>query len=613
MVASIDTAVWPELTLPQMLREQARRQPGAIAIRQKDFGIWKPLTWADYWRRACRVGLGLRALGLGVGGRVAIVSENRVEWLLTQLGAGTVGGVAVGVYSTSPAEEMGYVLEHADVELVVCEDQEQTDKVLQVADRLPLLRRIVMMETKGLRSYGPAERERIVTYAEVEADGARREASELATLNAVLDSQRLDDTGLMIYTSGSTGKPKGAMLSYRNMRGVAPGIADRLSMDARTVHLSYLPLCHVAEQMLSTFVPLYLGSQVNFGESIRTVQEDLREVAPTIFLGVPRIWEKLHASISIKMQEAGRVQRWLYQRALARCAPFLEKSPAQYSAGERLTHALWYWLVLRALQNFIGLRRVRVAMTGAAPIPPDVVRYFRNLGVPLLEVYGLTESAGMIFGQHPDRVKVGTVGEPILGVEWKMGEAGELLVRGDMVFQGYYKNAQATADTVRDGWLHTGDVVAEQDGRVRIVDRLKDIMITAGGKNLTPSEIENAVKGSPYVKECIVIADGRKFVSALIQLEFDTVGKWAESRRIAFTHFRSLAESAQVRELVQQEVSRANAGLAPVAQIKRFHLLTKELDHDDGEVTATMKVRRASIYRTYAAEIEKLYVEETMA
>ncbi len=613
MVASIDTAVWPELTLPQMLREQARRQPGAIAIRQKDFGIWKPLTWSDYWRRACRVGLGLRALGLGVGGRVAIVSENRVEWLLTQLGAGTVGGVAVGVYSTSPAEEMGYVLEHADVELVVCEDQEQTDKVLQVADRLPLLRRIVMMETKGLRSYGPAERERIVTYAEVEADGARREASELATLNAVLDSQRLDDTGLMIYTSGSTGKPKGAMLSYRNMRGVAPGIADRLSMDARTVHLSYLPLCHVAEQMLSTFVPLYLGSQVNFGESIRTVQEDLREVAPTIFLGVPRIWEKLHASISIKMQEAGRVQRWLYQRALARCAPFLEKSPAQYSAGERLTHALWYWLVLRALQNFIGLRRVRVAMTGAAPIPPDVVRYFRNLGVPLLEVYGLTESAGMIFGQHPDRVKVGTVGEPILGVEWKMGEAGELLVRGDMVFQGYYKNAQATADTVRDGWLHTGDVVAEQDGRVRIVDRLKDIMITAGGKNLTPSEIENAVKGSPYVKECIVIADGRRFVSALIQLEFDTVGKWAESRRIAFTHFRSLAESAQVRELVQQEVSRANAGLAPVAQIKRFHLLTKELDHDDGEVTATMKVRRASIYRTYAAEIEKLYVEETMA
>ncbi|MBB1594474.1 long-chain fatty acid--CoA ligase [Achromobacter sp. UMC46] len=613
VIASPGTAAWPELTLPQMLREQARHQPSAIAIRQKDFGIWKPLTWADYWQRACRVGLGLRALGLSQGGRVAIVSENRVEWLLTQLGAGAVGGVAVGVYSTSPAEEMGYVLEHADVELVVCEDQEQTDKVLQVASRLPLLLRIVIMETKGLRSYAPADRARIVTFAETEADGAGREAAEQAALNTALDAQGLEDTGLMIYTSGSTGKPKGAMLSYRNMRGVAPGIADRLSMDAHSVHLSYLPLCHVAEQMLSTFVPLYLGSQVNFGESIRTVQEDLREVAPTIFLGVPRIWEKLHASISIKMQEAGALQRWLYRRALTARAPFLEKSPAQYTAGERLTHALWYWLVLRALQNFIGLRRARVAMTGAAPIPPDVVRYFRNLGVPLLEVYGLTESAGMIFGQHPDRVKVGTVGEPILGVEWKTGDAGELLVRGDMVFQGYYKQPEATADTVRDGWLHTGDVVAEQDGLVRIVDRLKDIMITAGGKNLTPSEIENAVKGSPYVKECIVIADGRKYVSALIQLEFETVGKWAESRRIAFTHFRSLAECAQVRELVQQEVSRANAGLAPVSQIKRFHLLTKELDHDDGEVTATMKVRRASIYRTYANEIETLYVEETLA
>jgi len=603
-------AGWPALTLPQMLREQARRQPSAVAIRQKDFGIWKPLSWAEYWQRACRVGLGLRALGLSQGGRVAIVSDNRVEWLLAQMGAGAVGGVAVGVYSTSPAEEMGYVLEHADVELVVCEDQEQTDKVLQVADRLPRLRRIVMIETKGLRSYAAQDRSRIVTFAEVEAGGRERETLELAALNTMLDGQRLDDTGLMIYTSGSTGKPKGAMLSYRNMRGVAPGIAERLSMDASSVHLSYLPLCHVAEQMLSTFVPIYLGAQVNFGESIRTVQEDLREVAPTIFLGVPRIWEKLHAAISIKMQEAGRLQQWLYRKALARCAPFLEKSAGQYGVGERLTHWLWYWLVLRALQNFIGLRRVRVAMTGAAPIPPDVVRYFRTLGVPLVEVYGLTESSGMIFGQHPDRVKVGTVGEPILGVEWRMGDAGELLVRGDMVFQGYYKNPDATADAVRDGWLHTGDVVAQDDGRVRIVDRLKDIMITAGGKNLTPSEIENAVKGSPYVKECIVIADGRKYVSALIQLEFDTVGKWAESRRIAFTHFRSLAECSQVRELVQQEVARANAGLAPVAQIKRFHLLTKELDHDDGEVTATMKVRRASIYRTYANEIETLYVDE---
>lgn len=242
-----------------------------------------------------------------------------------------------------------------------------------------------------------------------------------------------------------------------------------------------------------------------------------------------------------------------------------------------------------------------------------MVRYFRNLGVPLVEVYGLTESTGMIFGQHPDRVQAGTVGEPILGVDWRLGEQGELQVRGEMVFAGYYKNETATAQTVRDGWLHTGDVAEVRQGQLRIVDRLKDIMITAGGKNLTPSEIENAVKSSPYVKECVIVADGRRYVAALIQLEFETVGKWAESRRIAFTHFRSLAECAEVRELVAGEVARANAGLAPVAQIKRFHLLTKELDHDDGEVTATMKVRRASIYRSYADEIERLYAEEAPA
>ncbi len=595
------------LTLVQMLREQARRGPDRVAIRQKDFGIWQPITWQQYWLRACHIGLGLRALGLGSGARVAVVSENRVEWLLAQLGAGAVGAVAVGVYPTSPAAEMGFVLEHADVDLVVCEDQEQTDKVLQVMSRLPRLRKIVVIESKGMRSYAAKDRRHMVTFAEVEADGAARMASEHEALDAQLDHQRLSDIGLMIYTSGSTGKPKGAMISYRNMRGVAPGIAERLSLDAKTVHLSYLPLCHVAEQMLSTFVPIYTGSQVNFGESIRTVQEDLREVAPTVFLGVPRIWEKLNASIVVKMQEAGPLSRWLYARAQVDCAPFLEKAKSQYTWRERCIYAFYYCLILRALQNFIGLRRVRVAMTGAAPIPPDVVRYFRTLGVPLVEVYGLTESTGMIFGQRLEQVRVGTVGQAIQGVEWRMGDAGELQVRGDMVFEGYFKNAEATAVTVQDGWLHTGDVISVESGNVRIVDRLKDIMITAGGKNLTPSEIENAVKGSVYVKECIVIGDGRRYVTALIQLESDTVGKWAESRQIAFTNFRSLAEHPSVRALVQAEVERANAGLAPVSQIKKFHLLVKELDHDDGEVTATMKVRRASIYKTYALEIEALY------
>jgi long-chain acyl-CoA synthetase len=601
----------PELTLPQMLRQRAQRDAQRVAIRQKDFGIWKPVTWAQYYQRACHFGQGLQQLGLPAGGHVGVIAENRIEWVLAQMGAGLVGGITVGVYPTSPANEVAYVVGHADIDIMVCEDQEQTDKVLEALSELPRLKKIIVMETKGLRSFAPEHRELIATFDEVERLGAGIHSQ--ARIDEVLARQTLDDIGLMIYTSGSTGKPKGAMISWRNMRGVSPGIIERLRLGAHTTHLSYLPLCHVAEQMLTTFCPIYLGSQVNFGESIRTVQEDLREVAPTMFLGVPRIWEKLHSAISIKMQETGALRRALYQRALAGCAPLAEKPRSQWSLGERLRYGAHYWLVLRALQNFIGLREAEVALTGAAPIAPDVVRFFRTLGVPLIEVYGLTESTGMVTGHELDRVSVGTVGIPTQGVQWRIAQGsdddmgGEFQIKGDMVFAGYYKNPEATAQSIQDGWLHTGDVVRLVDGQIKIVDRLKDIMITAGGKNLTPSEIENTMKASPYIKECVIVAEGRKFVGALVMIDYETVGKWAEARRIAFTHFRSLVETPEVRQLIDAEIASGNAKLAQVAQIRKFHMLTKELDHDDGEVTATMKVRRSSIYKTYANEIEALY------
>ena len=606
-----ETMNLPELTLPQMLRQRAQRDAQRVAIRQKDFGIWKPVTWVQYYQRACHFGQGLQQLGLPAGGHVGVIAENRIEWVLAQMGAGLVGGITVGVYPTSPANEVAYVVGHADIDIMVCEDQEQTDKVLEALSTLPRLKKIIVMETKGLRSFAPEHRELIATFDEVERLGAGIHSQ--ARIDEVLAKQTLDDIGLMIYTSGSTGKPKGAMISWRNMRGVSPGIIERLRLDAHTTHLSYLPLCHVAEQMLTTFCPIYLGSQVNFGESIRTVQEDLREVAPTMFLGVPRIWEKLHSAISIKMQETGALRRALYQRALADCAPLAEKPRSQWRLGERLRYAAHYWLVLRALQNFIGLREAQVALTGAAPIAPDVVRFFRTLGVPLIEVYGLTESTGMVTGHELDRVSVGTVGIPTQGVQWRIAQGsdddmgGEFQIKGDMVFAGYYKNPEATAQSIQDGWLHTGDVVRLVDGQIKIVDRLKDIMITAGGKNLTPSEIENTMKASPYIKECVIVAEGRKFVGALVMIDYETVGKWAEARRIAFTHFRSLVETPEVRQLIDAEIASGNAKLAQVAQIRKFHMLTKELDHDDGEVTATMKVRRSSIYKTYAAEIEALY------
>jgi long-chain acyl-CoA synthetase len=353
--------------------------------------------------------------------------------------------------------------------------------------------------------------------------------------------------------------------------------------------------------------PIYAGSRVDFGESLRTVHEDLREVAPTTFLGVPRIWEKMHSSIHIGVLEASGLRKAIYERALRACEGFANVPPARRSLRQKATFQFYYWLVFRALQNFVGLRRARLVLTGAAPISPKIVQYFRTIGLPLIEVYGATETSGVALAQRLDRLEPGSVGVPIPNAEVRIGEQGELQMRGETVFAGYYRNPEATAQAMRDGWLHTGDVVSQTDGQFRIVDRLKDIMITAGGKNLSPSEIENTMKSSPFIKECIVIGERRKFVSALIQIDAEIVGKWAEEQGLAYTTYRSLVENPRVVALIDSEVQAHNASLAQVAQVRKFHLLTKELDHDDDEVTATMKVRRANIFKKYDPEIEALY------
>ncbi len=594
----------PELTLAQMLRENARRRPDATALRQKEYGIWQPLSWTEYYRRARHFALGLRELGLEHGGHFGVLSENRVEWVIGQLGCGIARGVTVGVYPTSPAGEVGYVLGHGDVEIVLCEDQEQTDKVLEVRDQLPKLRQVIVIDTRGMKHY---DEPGLTTLAEVERLGEEQDRMTPGRAEQLLDEQSLDEIGLIIYTSGSTGRPKGAMISYRNIREAAPGIIERLGMNEHDSVLSYLPLCHVAEQATTNFAPVYLGMMVNFGESLRTVQQDLQEVAPTVFLGVPRIWEKLHSAIHIRMLDSGWLRRGIYQRALQLCGPMRNRARSDLRFREKLAYGLCYWLVFRALQNFTGLRRCRVAISGAAPIAPDVIAFFRTIGIELLEVYGQTETTGMVTGHYPGRFVPGTVGEATLGAELEVADDGELLVRGGMVFEGYYRNEQATAKTIVDGWLYTGDVVERRDGQIRIVDRKKDIMITAGGKNLSPSEIEHAIKASPYIKECIVIGEQRKYVAALVQIDFDTVAKWTEEKGLAYTTFRSLVENDRVRELVDGEIDRANRELPPVAQVRRFALLPKELDHDDDEVTATMKIRRANIHEKYAGLIESLY------
>jgi long-chain acyl-CoA synthetase len=596
-------------TLPQRLRHWAKARPEAVALRQKDFGIWEAFSWRQYEEQARWFGLGLTAAGLVHGGHVAILSENRKEWVFAQLGANMVGAVAVGIYPTSPAPEVEYLLQAADADVVVCEDQEQLDKVLEIRERLPRLQRLVVMDPRGLRHY---EVPGLLDFEAVVAQGRDFEKHHAELVAQRLVMQSLEDTALMIFTSGSTGRPKAAMLSYRNVNAMAAGADEIYRCTVQDSVVSYLPLCHVAEQIYTVNLPLHAGLVVNFAESLRTVQSDLREIAPTLFLGVPRIWEKLHASIEVKIRETGGLRRVLYGRALAAVAPFAEVPVERRSIMQRATATFWHLLVLRSLTNFVGLRRCRLALSGAAPIAPDMLRFFRCLGVPIREGYGMTETAGVATVQRSAASPVGTVGSAVPGVELSIADDGELLVRGATVFKGYYRNEAATSEAIdSQGWLHTGDVAqwvkSEEGDEIRIVDRKKDIMITAGGKNITPSEIENALKFSAYLKEAIVVADQRPFVAALIQIDFETVGPWAEEQGLAYTHFRSLAEHPQVRELVQSEIDRVNARMPQVQQVRKFHLLTKELDHDDGEVTATLKIKRKSIAEKYAQAIEALY------
>ena len=536
-----------------------------------------------------------------------------------------MGGITAGVYPTSPAHEVQYLLALCEAPIVVCEDQEQLDKVLEVRDRLPHLHTLIVIDPRGLRRY---ERKNLHDFADVVELGRKFEAEHAAAATEALGSAAggpaLDDIGLIVFTSGSTGRPKAALMSWRGLNAAARGLNSMLGCRAGEQLVSYLPLCHMAEQMFSVHIPIAVGATVNFAESLRTVQEDLRELAPQVFFGVPRIWEKFHASIQTKLREAGGPRLAIYRWAMGALQAQAERPRSRWTVAERALHALCHVLVLRALLNFVGLRRCRAAVSSGAPIAPEILKFFRLLGVPIREAYGLTEASGATTMQPGDASPVGTVGVPYAGVQLELDADGEILIRGDVVFRGYFKNDEATREAIdAQGWLHTGDVARWEETpgskglegtpggvvarELRIVDRKKDIMITAGGKNITPSEIENGLRFSTYIKEAVVLADRRRFVAALIQIEFESTSKWAEEQGLTYTNFRSLVELAEVQVLIQREVDAVNAKMPQVQQVRKFHLLTKELDHDDGEVTATMKVRRKSVNEKYAGVIEALY------
>ncbi len=590
-------------TLPGRLLHQARTRAEGVALRRKRLGIWEETSWAAYLRRVGAVARLLEGWGVAPGEHVAILSDNRPEWLYADLGAQALGARSVGIYQTNPASEVAWTLEHSQSRVLFCEDQEQVDKAIEVADRTPTVERVVVFDPKGTRDYDDP---RLVAWEEALAEGLARHDAEPAWIEARIEALDPRAPAMIVYTSGTTGTPKGAMLSGWNALCTAEVLVPMIGVSEQDSLLSYLPLCHVAEKIFSLFLPLSTGAVVHFGESIATVQQDLREVSPTIFLGVPRIWEKMHAGVTLRMRDSTWLKRTLFG-ASARVGERVasgEKGPLGAVAWAAADLA-----ILRPLQERLGLRRCRLPISGAAPISGDLLRWYHAMGIPVLEGYGQTECAGVSHINPPEDFRLGSVGIPIPGTECILAEDGEILVRGDHVFCGYLHDEAATRETVdEEGWLHTGDLGRfDDDGFLYITGRKKEILITAGGKNLSPERIENALKTSPFIKEAVAVGDARKFVGALIQIEADAVGDWATRAGIAYGDFADLAARPEVVHLISREVEEANALLARVEQVRAFRLFPRELHQDDGELTATQKVRRRTVHQTWAPLIEEIY------
>jgi len=604
------------LTNPVRLRDRAEAKPGKVALREKYLGIWREITFGDYWDAAETVAHALLAFGIEVGDRVAIHSENRPEWLFADIGIQAVRATSMGLYPTNPPPEVQYLLENSGSRILIAEDQEQVDKALAVKDQLPALEKIVYIEPRGIRN--AYEDPILLSWADFLEQGRTHREAHPRAVDEIMAQSSEDDIATLVYTSGTTGPPKGAMLSVRNINyaiatgGSSGGFVDPPPREDDLI-LSYLPLCHAYERAFSEWFGLSAGSVVNFAESIETIQQDLREIQPSIFQSVPRIYEKMHAGVLVRAASASRLKKlnyaiWIKQAdSIGRT---LERTGGRHTIGTRIRYGLGWAFLYRALKERLGLRRCRHAISGAAPIAPEILRFFMGIGVPIYEAYGMTENAIVATTNRPQRVRLGTVGEAYQGVELRIDDAtGEILVRHDAVFVGYWGMDEATARTIdEEGWLHTGDVGEWVDGTyVKIVDRMKDIIITAGGKNISPSEIENTLKTSPFISEAVVIGDRRKFLSALIAIDFEVVSSWAQSKRIAHTTYRDLTEKEEVRSLIQKAVDECNEKFASVENIRKFAFFPKELDEDDGELTATQKVKRAAIEDRFRDLIEEMY------
>jgi long-chain acyl-CoA synthetase len=605
------------ITIPQLLRHRAGLHGEKLALREKEYGIWNPYSWALYYETARAVALGLMSLGIKPGDRVAIAGENTPEWFYADLGTQMIGAVAVGIYPTNPWVELQYIVRHSGSRVVITGDQEQTDKVFDALannDGLPDLEAIICVDMKGLRNYRQSQLMSFEALCERGRVFARENPDAEATLDRLISQGAPDDVCILVYTSGTTGPPKGAMLTHRNLIYAAWTYAEMVGISDKPFEaVSYLPLCHVAERCYGAVTQLVLGGTVSFAESIDTVALNIREIAPTFFVGVPRIYEKLQQGFLFRLGESGKLRQRFAKTCLAWGRALSDRrqdGPAGWL--DSLAYSLLYVLMFRNLQRHLGLARSRHRLCAGASISPETLRFFDIIGRPVSQGYGLTESGGVAFIQTASHHRLGGCGLPMPHTEWKMDSDGEILLKNPGVFKGYFLDENAsTASLEPGGWLRTGDIIEVLDnGEIAVIDRKKAIIITAGGKNIAPSEIENALKDSEFVKEAIVVGEAKKYLGAIIQVDYDNVGRWARDNALAYTNYKSLSQLPEVHELVERIVNETNKRFARVENIRRFAILEKELDHDDGELTATQKVRRAMIEKKFARELTIIYPAE---
>jgi long-chain acyl-CoA synthetase len=586
----------------------AERRGDEPAIREKTFGIWQPTSWRQWLEISKDIACALHAIDFRPGDTASIIANAVPQWVFADMGILCAGGISSGIYPTDSAAQVEYLVNDSRTRVIFAEDEEQLDKVLSCRARCPSLQKIIVFDMEGLSGFSDPM---VMSLAEFMAMGRNHIFGHAALWDEMVASRGAGDLAILVYTSGTTGPPKGAMHSNRSVTHQMRHANDLFPSTDREERLVFLPLCHVAERVGGYYTSLALGSVMNFAESPETVPDNLREVQPTAFLAVPRIWEKFYSGVTIALKDATPFQNWMYRRAMAVGYRMTEgkldgETP---SLGLRLANRAAYWLVFRNIRRMLGLDRCRIAFTGAAPIAPDLIRWYLALGIDMREVYGQTENCGVATLMPSDRIKLGSVGKAAPWGEVRISPEGEILIKGDYLFMGYLNQPEKTAETIdAKGWLHTGDVGSiDNEGFVKITDRMKDIIITSGGKNITPSEIENQLKFSPYISDTVVIGDKRPYLTCLVMIDQENVEKFAQDHDIPFTNYASLCRAVEVQDLIQREIEAVNANFARVETIKKFFLIERQLTPEDEELTPTMKLKRNFVNKRYAIEIEAMY------